>query len=44
MTEISSCVIAKCPNSVEQITPEDSNCNETADAFYCKQGIQFNLI
>jgi hypothetical protein len=39
MTGISSCVIAKCVNNKGHITPEDTNCSETADAFYCKQGI-----
>jgi len=39
MTDISSCVIAKCLKNVGNITPEDTNCNETADAFFCKSGI-----
>ena len=44
MTDISSCVVAKCPNAAITIKHYYTNCNETADAFFCKQGIKFNLI
>ena len=39
MTEISSCVIAKCLNDGVKLIHYYTNCNETADAFFCKQGI-----
>jgi hypothetical protein len=42
MTDISSCVIAKCLTNVAAIMYLYTNCNETADAFFCKQGILSN--
>ena len=42
MIEISSCVIAKCANNAATSKPYYINCNETADAFFCKQGIFSN--
>jgi hypothetical protein len=39
MTDISSCVIAKCLKNIGNVKPEDTNCNEMADAFFCKSGI-----
>ena len=42
MTDISSCVIAKCLNNGIHFRPYYTNCNETADAFFCKTGILSN--
>jgi hypothetical protein len=39
MTDISSCVIVKCLNDATANKYYYTNCNETANAFFCKQGI-----
>jgi hypothetical protein len=39
MTDVSSCVIAKCLNNGQTFTNRLINCNETADGFFCKSGI-----
>jgi len=39
MTDVLSCVIAKCLHDKVQIKYYHTNCNETADAFFCKPGI-----
>ena len=39
MIEISYCAIAKCANTAATNKSYYINCNETADAFFCKQGI-----
>ena len=44
MTQISSCVIGKCYSNEAKFIPYYTNCNETADAFFCKQGIFYLMI
>ena len=39
MTDISSCVITKCNSNAVTFIHYYANCNETADAFFCKTGI-----
>ena len=43
ITDVSSCLIANCSNNAATSNSYYINCNETADGFFCLQGILANI-